>query len=320
MSIFRSKLAADLEEYLEFKVAHGRKSRSQLYLIKKIDKLLASEFPEESILTKDVVLCLSKQRGSEGPKTQAQRIGALRGFAEFLQSKGAEAYIAPRKLSPRYVRPTPHILTDDELTKLFCAIDEALWPANPSLEMILPVMFRLIYTCGLRPSEGRTIKLKDVDVSTGEIMLRKTKGYKERVVVMSEDMRRELGRYIDMRRLWFEDCEWLFPGRDGKHLHIDSLARYFTACWEKAGIAPSVKKPSKVQVYSLRHRFASAAIVRWMDEGKDVNSMLPVLQAYLGHDSLSSTAYYVHILPENVSRSAGIDWAALIDVVPEVTR
>jgi len=320
MSIFESTFAADLEEYLEFKVAHGRESRSQLYLLKSIDKILASEFPEEKTLTKDVVLCLARQRGSEGPGCQGQRIGALRGFAGFLQAKGVEAYIAPRKLSPRYVRPTPHILTDDELTRLFCAIDEESWPQNPSLELILPVIFRLTYTCGLRPSEGRTIKLRDVNVSTGEIVLRKTKGYKERVVVMSEDMRRELGRYIDKRRLWFEDSEWLFPGHEGKQFHIDALSKYFTACWKKAGITRSDNDSSRAQIYSLRHRFASTAIIRWMDEGKDVNAMLPVLQAYLGHDNLSATAYYVHILPEKVSRSSGIDWRSLEDVVPEVGR
>jgi integrase len=71
--------------------------------------------------------------------------------------------------------------------------------------------------------------------------------------------------------------------------------------------------------YFLRHRFASAALIRWIDEGKDLYAMLPYLSAYMGHDTLTETAHYIHVLPENLVKSAGIDWAAFDDILPEVT-
>ena len=46
--------------------------------------------------------------------------------------------------------------------------------------------------------------------------------------------------------------------------------------------------------------------------------MLPFLRAYMGHSEMSSTLYYVHLLPENMRRSAKVDWAKLNAVVPEV--
>jgi hypothetical protein len=49
-------------------------------------------------------------------------------------------------------------------------------------------------------------------------------------------------------------------------------------------------------------------------------AMLPFLRSYMGHDKLSETAYYIHILPENLIKSPGIDWDALNAILPEVIR
>jgi hypothetical protein len=46
--------------------------------------------------------------------------------------------------------------------------------------------------------------------------------------------------------------------------------------------------------------------------------MLPYLRAYMGHEEFESTAYYIHLLPENLVRSAGINWEALNAILPEV--
>ena len=45
--------------------------------------------------------------------------------------------------------------------------------------------------------------------------------------------------------------------------------------------------------------------------------MLPYLRTYMGHSSLSETAYYIHILPKNLLKSKGIDWDRLDEVIPE---
>ncbi len=37
----------------------------------------------------------------------------------------------------------------------------------------------------------------------------------------------------------------------------------------------------------------------------------------MGHNSLSQTAYYIHILPENLLKSSNIDFAELDNIIPE---
>ena len=73
--------------------------------------------------------------------------------------------------------------------------------------------------------------------------------------------------------------------------------------------------------YDLRHAFASRNIIRWINNGKDVMELLPYLSAYMGHSELTSTLYYIHLLPENLRKSKAVDWDLLSQVygkgVPE---
>jgi integrase len=92
----------------------------------------------------------------------------------------------------------------------------------------------------------------------------------------------------------------------------------FKRCWRLAN--PDIKSDAlpKVRPYDLRHRFASAVLQKWLDEKRDLYAMLPYLRSYMGHNDLSDTAYYIHILPENLLKSPGVDWKRLDEIAPEV--
>ena len=49
-------------------------------------------------------------------------------------------------------------------------------------------------------------------------------------------------------------------------------------------------------LYFLRHTFATHCLQNWVINGKDVNAKLYYLSSYMGHDDVTSTAYYVHLL------------------------
>jgi integrase len=52
------------------------------------------------------------------------------------------------------------------------------------------------------------------------------------------------------------------------------------------------------RVHDVRHSFAVQALLRWYRNGADVQSCLPALAMYMGHVSITSTAYYLHWIPE----------------------
>lgn len=58
--------------------------------------------------------------------------------------------------------------------------------------------------------------------------------------------------------------------------------------------------------------------MRWIDNGEPLQAKLPYLRTYMGHESLSETIQYIHILPENLVGTSGIDWGAFDRTIPEV--
>jgi len=58
--------------------------------------------------------------------------------------------------------------------------------------------------------------------------------------------------------------------------------------------------------------------MNWLDEGKDINALLPYLSTYMGHSDFSYTAYYIHLIPSRLIKSSGIQWDRMDALVPEV--
>ena len=82
-------------------------------------------------------------------------------------------------------------------------------------------------------------------------------------------------------------------------------------------IDPSLLPP--LRPYDFRHTFALTVLQKWINEGVDLFTMLPYLRTYMGHEHFEETAYYIHILPERLSASPGVNWDAIDAAAPEVS-
>jgi integrase len=249
-----------------------------------------------------------------------EKATAIRLFGKYLSAVGKESFILPPGFVSDKKSFAPYIFTEEELNSLFRAIDTIIAPpSEPFMNEIAPVMFRLIYTCGLRPNEGRDLKRENINFKTGEILIANTKRKKERIVVMSDDMRGLLKKYDERRVVFSRNNEFFFPSWSGGTLTNYQLSHILNDCWRRANLAINETNLPSVRVYDFRHRFASAVLNRWLDGKQELGAKLPYLRAYMGHDNLSETAYYIHLLPENLVKSAGIDWKSFDGLVPEVT-
>ena len=85
-----------------------------------------------------------------------------------------------------------HVLSDDEISAFFNDIDsyspEIKAPPFLRLSTEYKVIFRLIYCCGLRISEARKLKWSDADLEAGTLKIMQSKGHKDRLIYMSEDL------------------------------------------------------------------------------------------------------------------------------------
>jgi Site-specific recombinase XerD len=303
--VFVSVFASKLEAMLEYRAARGFKRESYLPYLVKFDKYCESRFCETPHLTADLVYNWLE---SENIRDISAKATVIRQFGKYLCAVDDEAYVLPEKSTPHTRAKVPYVFTDDEITALFLSIDNLRGTRNePYFSEMVPVLFRLTYTCGLRPNESRELLYENVNFTSGEILITNTKRNKERIVVMSDSMRDLCYEYNLRRNIFGRGNPYLFPSSQGAALSNAMVNAAFNKAWREAGRACGNLLTEKVRVYNLRHQFASVRLNLWLNEGENLMAMLPYLRAYMGHTTMNETAYYIHILPENLVKSSAID-------------
>jgi integrase len=235
----------------------------------------------------------AEQRETENLASRARRVTALRQLAVYMKALGKEAYISHDRFS--ISKSIIHVPTTAELTAFFAVVDtyDILCPVYQHFVLGYRLLFRLYYCCGLRLAEGVNLTKKDVDYTDGTITILQSKGRKDRVVYMADDLREFYCDYLQAMKRLVPDTPWVFPGKDpGSHILKTSVCRKFRELWAKTPYAAGCdRRPTP---HSLRHAFVVDKMNEWMLEGKDLRVMVPYLSAYLGHESPEETFYYYH--------------------------
>lgn len=318
--IYRSNLSSYITGVIDQKKALGYSfSYGERYL-ERFDSFCIDQFPQETTITQAMGISWATIRDGEKAITTAKRIAAVRELARYMQRKGIEAYVIPHEFakqpSSRYV---PHIFTDKELAEFFQTVDETDPKIHPECmeARVMPVLFRLIYTCGLRPQEGRLLKREHIDLKEGTIFIPESKKHRDRIVPLSEDMLKLCRIYSEAVFPMTPKNEYFFPCKALTCYKAGSIRSNFHKYIAKAGITEHFAG-NKPRIYDFRHTFATKRLYQWMKEGKNLDAYLPYLSAYMGHEHLSQTAYYIHLVPEIFPTLTDIDWEMFSSIIPEV--
>ncbi|GAB3777035.1 class 1 integron integrase IntI1 [Ramlibacter monticola] len=210
---------------------------------------------------------------------------------------------------PAYTRRLPTVLTPDETSRLFQAMEDTT-----------RVVARLLYGTGMRLMEALRLRTKDVDFERRVIIVREAKGNKDRVVMLPHSLEAELrAQFAAARACWERDRRnecggvqvphglerkypnvgrtwgwfWVFPSPlpftdpcEGivrrHHLHEDRLQRALRKAVVKSGLQ------KRISAHTLRHSFAT----HLLQSGTDIRTV----QDLLGHADVSTTMIYTHVL------------------------
>ncbi len=316
MREFHSHFSKDLNEMIDMLIATGLKESTYISRARSFDKFCATSKPECTELTEALCLEWIQPIMKESPQIIHGRLCFLNGFAVYLRSVGKRACILHNRFASGRSLFVPYLFTDQELTRLFRAIDTDNTHRNNFQRILFSVYFRMVYTCGLRPGESRLLKKSNVDLKSGEITILCSKERKSRIVVMSDDMLQLARKYRLVLDSVFPDSEVFFPSIHGSVCAASFYQKHLVRFWAYANPETPTDFLPRVRVYDLRHRFATSAIHRWLDQKESISLKLPYLQMYMGHRNLSSTTYYIHLLPENLTKTVGIDWESLGAIFP----
>ena len=201
------------------------------------------------------------------------------GFSSFNQSTcalrffyrtclGRPDWTIARMPFQRKRRTLPEILSPEEIAAIFHACHNLKHKA----------LLMTSYSGGLRLGETLALLPSDIDSTRMMIRIEQGKGRKDRYVMLSKALLDELRVYWKA----FRPLRWLFEGRKpGEPLSPSTAEKVFTTAAGRAGITKGVS------FHSLRHAFATHLL-----EG---GTNLCVIQALLGHRSLTTTQVYTHV-------------------------
>lgn len=314
---FESILGELIAGYIEEKRAVGYKYNKGSALLKRFDALVAKQQLLEKKLPKEIVLLWTKRRPNEKDNTRNGRISIVRGFAKYMVRLGYEAYVFPgTAVAVERYSYVPYIFSKEEMKRIFTICDDyPISEVSPNKHLILPLIFRLLYGCGLRISEALNLTFSDIDLQQGTLLIRDTKFGKERIVPMAESLTECCRQYT--HKVHNCDCgnQFLFPSPYGGRYKESTLYKSFREILWKAGTSHSGRGP---RLHDIRHTFSVHCLKRWVLNKEDLTSLLPYLSTYLGHVDLRGTQRYLRLTADLYPEIVASVEQNFSSLVPEV--
>jgi len=294
---FTSALAPYLSDFLRFKHALGIKYMSSASHLRSLD-IYNYHNGNYDNLEQSIVENWASQKELASSSQDRSWIPPVREFGRYLKNIGFEdAYIIDSKYRMQRYHADVYLMSDSEIEAFFIACDkEMLCRKHSGGPYVFPALFRFMYCCGVRCLEARRLKCKDVHLEDGYIDIVQSKGYKDRRLFLSDELTEYFIKYEKTISHCFPSTEYFFPSPGGGMYSSAPISANFRYIWHAAGL----KRDGKVKprAYDFRHHFACANIIRWSKEGLNIHAMLPYLMRFMGHSSLESTYYYLHLVPD----------------------
>jgi len=220
-------------------------------------------------------------------------------LAKYLVRLGYDAYIYPDHLGRRNSQQyQPYLFTETELARFFNQVDQCQPVANsPYRHRIFPLLFRILYGCGLRVSEVLHLTVGDVNTIDGTLTIRNAKFHKDRLVPMAPSLNERCRIYMEVMHPIKQPEYIFFPSPHGGQYCEKSIYDNFRRFLWQAGISHGGRGKGP-RLHDLRHVFAVHCLKRWVRSGTDLTVALPYLSAYLGHTGLKSSQHYLRLTAE----------------------
>lgn len=242
---------------------------------------------------------------AQSANNQHRRFERVRSFTKYLAIYEPETEIPPREiLRLKCHRPEPYIYSEQEIMNLLQVCGQ-LTPPGGLRPWTYQTLFGLIAATGLRLSEALKMNRDDVDLDQGVITVRETKFYKSRLVPVHSSTREMLRQYADLRDRYhpYPKSNTFLISEKGSALPNPTVHRVFQKLRRRLGWKCRNGKKSP-RIHDLRHTFVCRRILRWYEEGINVNQSIPFLSAYLGHVKVTDTYWYLTGVPEIMAVTA----------------
>lgn len=298
-----SRLSRHVNEYLDHRRSFGYELKSNGRVLADFVRYVAKA-KHRGHLTADVMLTWATTCPKHSPRYQAARLSVVRGLARYLAARDGRTEVpAQNRLPNRFRRGQPHVFSDVEVGHLV-KLSRKLRTNEPFRGETYAGVFGLLASTGIRVSEALGLRIDDVDLKRGILLIRETKFHKSRLVPMHSSTTNAMSRYaIRRERAVGDSSPWFFVGRHADPLtHAAIWYAFRRVCllrrWRSNG---DLQNP---RIHDLRHNFAIRRLLDWYRDGVDVEHAIASLSTYLGHGKITDTYWYLTGTPELLAVAA----------------
>ncbi|NJW53639.1 tyrosine-type recombinase/integrase [Salinimicrobium oceani] len=271
--VFSRKQKKVLHEYVAY-LRGQRLSESSVrtyynFVLKLVDHV--GERPYADLKPRDIELFIEQRIAAENYalSTHRQCISAIKHFFDLYTSESIDTSEIKRPHKSRYL---PTVLAKEEVISLL----------RVTRNLKHRAILAMIYSGGLRIGELLELKLAHIDVMRRQIMIKNSKGRKDRVVVLAESMLPLLNNYL----MTYMPKEYFTEGQAGGPYSAQSIRTFLQESCRRAGIR------KKVTPHTLRHSYATHMLENGID--------LRYIQELLGHSKPETTMIYTHVSRKDI--------------------
>lgn len=272
-----ASVSSKIEKYIEW-MRSKRYSESTIKTYSEALKVFFRFYKDKCLqdITNDDLIVFNNQYILEhklSASYQNQLVNAIKLFFSKIENTKLDPDLIHR---PKRAKLLPNVLSKEEV--------KAILDAHANIKH--RTMLSLIYSCGLRRSELLHLKAGDIDSKRNVVIIRQSKGRKDRIAPLSPKILELLRQYYTLHK----PQTWLFEGqKKGDPYSEKSLESILKQALVKAHI----RRP--VTLHWLRHSYAT----HLLEAGTD----LRYIQELLGHNSSRTTEIYTHVSTKSCNNS-----------------
>ncbi len=300
-TVTADQLTREAQEFLRFKRAMGIPYWRAEFVLDEFVRYVRRYWGDHGeVMLDDAITRWCARLAGRKAVTVANEFGVVRQLCLYRRRSDPLSYVPEHALAP--VKESvflPYIFSHDEVRRILTAArshdGRFIWAS------MLHTLILVLYCTGLRLGEAVRLRMSDVDLDRGILMIERSKG-RSRIVAIRADLVTALRGYAAERQRVVRgrrraDPEAFFLRLDASPLTVASASNAIRRLLRQLGIKPPDGRIG-ARPYEFRHAFAVHRLTAWAKDGIDIHAKLPSLSAYLGHQSIIGTEVYLKATPQ----------------------
>lgn len=305
------------DEFIQYRITSNWWNKGYQANLDAFDRYCIQQFPGNPALLQEMLNNWYEKKPTECLASTRSRTQVVTTLVRYIQKNHNTDLVVPqlsRKFKGHYI---PHSFSDQELEAFFSECDRQVLesqPGEPALRALtISVIFRTLYSTGMRTTEARLLKTDEVNFDEGIVCITSTKGDRQHFVALDSELNSILFHYNKIAQRLLPERKYFFYNKNiSDPFSAHDLRYQFEKRWNKVNSNHAVP-------YDLRHNYAVRNINRWIASGFEFHDKFLYLSKSMGHSNLESTKYYYSLVPRMAAIMHDCDNGSFNSLVPEVT-